>query len=80
MANQQGKKAIVRGADGALYVVSKTGPPVKISDQDEQKLTRILEDHKEKFEGILNKEIEAAIPAMACGHTLDLTLPDVSME
>ena len=74
------KKAIVRGSDGKVYIVSKAAPPHQLSDEDTQKVTKILEDHKEKFEGILNKEIEAAIPAMGCGHNLNLTIPDVSME
>jgi hypothetical protein len=78
MANQ-GKKAVVRGADGALYIVSKTGPPVKMTEEDAQKLTEILENAKEKLESILNKEISASIAA-DCSHLLDLTIPDVSME
>ena len=79
MANQD-KKAIVRGSDGAVYIVSKTAPPVKLSEQDEQKLTKVFEDHKETFETILNKEIAAVIPMASCGHNLNLTIPDVSME
>jgi hypothetical protein len=73
------KKAIVRGPDGKVYIVSKTGAPVQLSDEDTQKVTKILEDHKKKFERILNEEIAANVAA-ECGHRLDLTIPDVSME
>jgi len=79
MANQ-GKKAIVRGPDGAVYAVSKTALPVKLSEQDAQKLTKVLEDHKEKFENILNNEIAAVLPMASCGHNVHLTIPDVAME
>jgi hypothetical protein len=73
------KKAIVRGPDGKVYVVSKTAPPVQLSDEDTQKITKILADHKKKFEGILHQEIAANVAA-ECGHNLNLTIPDVSME
>lgn len=73
------KTSIVRGPDGAVYILSKTAAPVKMSDADAQKLRDILDDHKDKFEDILTDAISAAIP-MGCGHKLDLTVPDVSME
>ena len=73
------KKAIVRGADGKVYIVSKTASPEPLSPEDTEKITNILKDHKKKFESILNNEISAVIP-MGCGHTLNLTIPDVDME
>jgi hypothetical protein len=73
------KTAIVRGPDGAVYILSKTAAPVKMSGPDAQTLQNILDDHKDKFEGILTDAILAAIP-MGCGHKLDLTIPDASME
>jgi hypothetical protein len=78
MANP-GKKAIVRGADGEVYIVSKTDTPVKMSKQQVDQINKILEDHRDELESILNNAISAAIP-LGCGHKLNLTIPDVSME
>jgi hypothetical protein len=79
MAKQQACKTVVRGADGALYILSKTTPPVKMTNEEAQKLTEILENAKPKLEAILNEEI-AANCDKGCGRTLDLTIPDVFME
>jgi hypothetical protein len=73
------KKAIVRGPDGKVYIVSKTAPPHQLSDEDTQKITKILEDRKKEFENILNNDISAVI-SLGCGHNLNLTIPDVSIE
>lgn len=76
MAN---KNTVVRGPDGALYVLSKTAPPAKLTEQQAQKLTEILADAEQKFEDTLYKEISTNIEA-GCFHAIHITIPDVSME
>jgi hypothetical protein len=79
MAKHQCKNTAVRGPDGALYILSKTAPPVKMTEDEAQKLTKILEDAKPKLEAILKEEIAANIAA-SCGQNIHITIPDVLME
>jgi hypothetical protein len=72
-------KTFVRGADGSLYLLSKTEAPVKLTDSEAAKLEEILDNAREKFEKILNKEIADHIEP-GCAHGIQLKIPHVSME
>jgi hypothetical protein len=43
-AGQNPEKKIVRGADGELYLVSEGEAPKKLTPDEAQKLTKILQD------------------------------------
>jgi hypothetical protein len=61
--NETETKLLVRGPDGHLYLLSKDKPPQKLSPDDDQEVTKIVEDHEDN----LAKDIENKIPALGHG-------------
>jgi hypothetical protein len=84
MAKLKGKRphreirTLVRGADGALYMLTKDQPPVKLTEKEADKIEDILEDVEEK----LGKLIDKAIPRceFACTRSVHVSLPEVFMQ
>jgi hypothetical protein len=72
------RKTLVRGADGALYLLTKTNPPMKLTEKEARTLTEVLEVAEEKLAKIIDKEIPRF--ALNCTHTVQITLPEVFME
>ncbi|HWX16537.1 MAG TPA: hypothetical protein VNY07_08120 [Chthoniobacterales bacterium] len=75
MAKKRGEKTVVRGADGALYVLSKTGPLVKLADDQAQELTAAIKKAEEKLEGIIAEELSCV--AASCTQSVHIHIPDV---
>jgi hypothetical protein len=69
------KKTVVRGADGALYTLSKTAPPVKLTEEQAKELGEAIEKAKKKLEGILAEEL--SLCAASCSQHIHITIPDV---
>jgi hypothetical protein len=65
------QKVLVRGADGALYVVSKDKPPIKLPKKEAAALKQILR----KTEGQLSDSVHGKVPMVTSGVTL--TLPEI---
>jgi len=75
---RRGGKTLVRGADGALYMLTKTDVPVKLTENEERKVTKVLKEAEEKLGNILNEEIPRL--DLGCHATFHITIPDVLME
>lgn len=79
---QKGKrysgKTLVRGADGALYVITKTDPPVKLTEDEMRTVTKKLKNVEEKLAAILEEEFSDCEPI--CFWQGRITIPDVFME
>jgi hypothetical protein len=69
------KNTVVRGTDGALYVLSKTGPLVKLTEDHAQELTEAIKKAEEKLEGILAEELSCV--AASCSQRVQIHIPDV---
>jgi hypothetical protein len=68
-----GKKTLVRGADGGLYVLSKGKPPMKLQEKDAENLRRILGEAEEK----LSERLKDEVPIVGAGvniHVPELLL------
>ena len=78
MAETDEKKALVRGGDGSLYLVSETGPPTKLTEEENERVEDILENTGEE----LGKAIDREIPRICLGgtHHVHIALPEVFME
>jgi hypothetical protein len=68
------KKTVVRGPDGALHVVSKTGT-VKLTDSEAQEVTEAIEKTKEKLEAIVAEEMSKV--AAGCHQNVHIAIPDM---
>lgn len=82
MANQgaddpQDKKTLVRGADGALYLLTETQAPMKLTEEETQTVTNLLAETDEKLTRIL-KEIPRF--SLGCTRKAHVTLPEVFIE
>ena len=71
-------KTLVRGSDGALYVLTKTGPPVKLTEDEMRTVTKKLKNVEEKLAAILDEEFSDCAPN--CHSHIRITIPDVFME
>ena len=73
-----GEKTLVRGADGALYLLTKNEPPQRLTDDEAEKLKRIIDE----AEGALGKIIDKEIPRFAfnCTRSIMISLPEVFMD
>lgn len=71
-------KTLVRGSDGALYVLTKTDPPVKLTEDQMRTVTNKLKNVDEKLAAILDEEFSGCEPN--CYSQLRITIPDVFME
>ena len=71
-------KTLVRGSDGALYVMTKTDPPVKLTEDQMGTVTKKLKNVEEKLAAILDEEFSDCEPN--CFSQIRLTIPDVFME
>ena len=71
-------KTLVRGADGALYMLTKTDAPVKLKEDEAEEVEDILDDAEKKLGEIIDK----AIPRFdfACTRSVHVTIPEVFME
>jgi len=78
MAKKRGKKTVVRGADGALYLLSKTGPPVKLTEDQAQELTKAIRKIEEKLVTIVAEEMSSV--AAGCNQNVEISIPDVGIE
>jgi hypothetical protein len=54
---RRGETTLVRGPDGALYLLTETEPPLKLTEIEARKLTRILKDAEKKLTKVLKNEI-----------------------
>lgn len=51
------QKILVRGPDGKLYAVSKTGAPEQLTPQEEQAVAEISDQTEESFTQALNTAV-----------------------
>jgi hypothetical protein len=72
------KKTLVRGADGALYLVSETGPPMKLTEQEKNDVEYLLNDAEEKLAKALNENVPRL--ALGCTHKVQIEPPEVFMD
>jgi hypothetical protein len=75
---EEPKGTLVRGADGALYLITQGSAPVKLDDKEADKVTKILADAKGKLEKILNEDLSKV--AAGCNQNIQITIPDVPMK
>ena len=71
-------KTLVRGSDGALYVMTKTHPPAKLTEDEMRTVTQKLKNVEEKVAAILDEEFSDCEPW--CFSQFRITIPDVFME
>ena len=71
-------KTLVRGSDGALYVMTKTHPPVKLTEDEMRTVTKKFKNVEEKLAAILDEEFSDF--ELNCHQTIRITIPDVFME
>jgi len=71
-------KTLVRGSDGALYVMTKTHPPVKLTEDEMRTVTKKFKNVEEKLAAILDEEFSDCEPM--CYGQARITIPDVFME
>lgn len=71
-------RTLVRGADGALYMLTKTHPPVKLTDNEKEKIEDILDDAEEKLGKIINQAIPRC--EFSCTRSVHVTIPEVFMR
>lgn len=72
------KKVLVRGADGALYVLTKTKPPEKLTEEEVTKVTKIVKKAEENLADILEKEVPRL--DFSKEHSVRITIPEVFTE
>jgi len=77
-AAEHADKTLVRGPDGVLYLLTKTAPPERLTDDEAEKLKKIIDD----AEGALGKIIDKEIPrfALVCTRLIHINLPEVFMD
>jgi hypothetical protein len=54
---RRGETTLVRGPDGALYLLAETELPLKLTENEAHKLTRVLKDAEKKLTDVLKNEI-----------------------
>ena len=64
-------KTLVRAADGSLFAVSKDGTPVKLSQQDAQKIRQLIKTAEDELSAKLQQEVPAT------GGGVNLCLPEI---
>ena len=71
-------KTLVRGADGALYFVSRHGLPDRLTEEESELVTQLID----QAEDDLSRKINAAIPRIApnCTRNARVILPEVFMD
>ena len=70
-------KILVRGPDGKLYAVSKTGAPEQLTAQEEQAVAQIID----QAEGRLAEELNDAVPRFDFGRTQMIrVIPELFQE
>jgi len=71
-------KTLVRGADGALYFVSKSDPPQRLTEAQAAKVADLID----KAEDDLSRKINDAIPNIApnCTRNARVVIPEVFMD
>ena len=71
-------RTLVRGADGALYMLTKTDPPLKLTEKEAKKVEDILDDAEEKLGKIINKAIPRC--EFSCTRSVHVSIPEVFMQ
>lgn len=69
-----GVKTLVRGPDGALYLLSENNPPVKLEEEDAAEVYELLAETDEKLTKLLK---EMPRTEMSCTHLVHVRLPEV---
>ena len=68
---------LVRGPDGKLYAVSKTGVPEQLTAQEEEAVAQILDQAGQS----LAEQLNAAVPRFNFGRTQMMrTIPELFQE
>lgn len=71
-------KTVVRGADGTLYLLTKTGRPVKLTDRQAREVHQIVEELEGRLEAIVADELKNI--ALSCTQHIRILIPDVNLE
>jgi hypothetical protein len=69
----RGGKTLVRGADGALYLLTENKAPVKLKEKEAKIVTQILEDVEDQ----LARSVKEAVPSLGSG--VHMIIPEVFM-
>jgi hypothetical protein len=72
------RKTLVRGPDGALYVLTKTDPPVKLTEIEAHKVNKIVEDAEKKLARIIDTDLSRF--DFSGTRSVHVTIPEVFME
>jgi hypothetical protein len=78
MAKKRGGKTVVRGADGALYLLSKTGRPVKLTENQTKQAHSVIKKLEGKLKAIVADELKNV--ALGCNQNIKIIIPDVHLE
>jgi len=72
------EKTLVRGADGTLYVLTKNNPPMRLTEEESETVSQIIDEVEED----LARRINEAIPRIApnCTRNARVILPEVFMD
>jgi hypothetical protein len=65
------EKTLVRGADGALYLLDKNNPPIKLRDEDAEVIKRLVKDAEVK----LSEQVMKDVPIIGSG--VNLVIPEI---
>lgn len=68
-------KMLVRGADGALYIVSKHNPPERLTEEEAEQVAQLVDEADED----LSRKINQLIPGMTpnCVRCTRVTIPEL---
>ena len=72
------EKTLVRGADGTLYSLTKNHPPMRLTEEESEIISQIIDETEEE----LARRINEAIPRIApnCTRNARVILPEVFMD
>lgn len=72
------QKILVRGPDGKLYALSKTGVPEQLTAEEQQRVAEIIDQAEERLAEVLDE----AIPRFDFGRTqmIRVTIPELFLE
>jgi hypothetical protein len=71
-------KTLVRGADGALYIVSKHEPPERLTEEEAEQVAQLVDEAEED----LSRKINGIIPRITpnCTRNARVVIPEVFMD
>jgi hypothetical protein len=71
-------KTLVRGADGALYIVSKHNPPERLTEEETEQVANLVDEAEEDLSRKINQLLPRIMPN--CVRNARVVIPEVFTE